>query len=227
MAENETLSLVLRFNHQPPPRTTLGREMTRSLQCMAPFGDRLIEAVTGRALPCDRGGVADYLTLRGPEGALWARVVTNSEQEMNPDSRVLLSAARDGFGMRRAALDWRLTEMDYRTMQRSTLALARYVAEAKLGRMRVYDWLLAEDPVAPRPSDGNGHGGSWHHMGATRMADDPRRGVVDRNCRVHGIRNLYIGGSSVFASVGYVNPTYTITQLALRLGDHLGRELHS
>ena len=227
MAENETLSLVLRFNHQPPPRTTLGREVTRSLQCAAPFGDRLAAAVNGRAMSCDRGGVSDFLALSGAEHGLWARVVTNCEQEMNPDSRVLLMAARDGFGMRRVALDWRLTEMDYRTMQRSTLALARHVAEHGLGRMRVYDWLLAKDPVAPTPRDGNGHAGSWHHMGTTRMADDPRRGVVDRNCRVHGTRNLHVGGSSVFSSVGYANPTYTVTQLALRLGDHLGRELQS
>ena len=51
--------------------------------------------------------------------------------------------------------------------------------------------------------------------------------MVDRDCRVHGIGNLYIGGSSVFATSGYVNPTYTIVQLALRLGDHLGQELHT
>jgi choline dehydrogenase-like flavoprotein len=53
------------------------------------------------------------------------------------------------------------------------------------------------------------------------MSDDPKTGVVDRNCRVHGLANLYIGGSSVFASGGFQNPTYTIVQLALRLGDHL------
>ena len=53
------------------------------------------------------------------------------------------------------------------------------------------------------------------------MAKDPSQGVVDADCRVHGVSNLYIGGSSVFASPGYANPTYTIVQLALRLGDHL------
>jgi choline dehydrogenase-like flavoprotein len=53
------------------------------------------------------------------------------------------------------------------------------------------------------------------------MSDDPRQGVVDRNCRVHGISNLYLGGSSVFATTGHANPTYTIVQLALRLADHL------
>ena len=59
-------------------------------------------------------------------------------------------------------------------------------------------------------------------MCATRMSDRPREGVVDADCKVHGVSNLYIGGSSVFSSSGYANPTYTIVQLALRLGDHLG-----
>ena len=67
---------------------------------------------------------------------------------------------------------------------------------------------------------------SWHHMCTTRMSADPALGVVDRDCRVHGMENLYIGGSSVFASASFVNPTYTIVQLALRLGDHLAEELH-
>ena len=55
--------------------------------------------------------------------------------------------------------------------------------------------------------------------------DDPRFGVVDRNCRVHGMANLYVAGSSVFGTPSYCNPTFTIVQLALRLGDHLGDTL--
>ena len=62
-------------------------------------------------------------------------------------------------------------------------------------------------------------------MCTTRMSDDPTQGVVDRDCRVHGIANLYIGGSSVFATPGFQNPTYTIVQLALRLGDHLAETM--
>jgi choline dehydrogenase-like flavoprotein len=57
------------------------------------------------------------------------------------------------------------------------------------------------------------------------MHDDPRFGVVDRNCRVHGIVNLFIAGSSVFPTAGYANPTLTIVALSLRLADHLTRVL--
>ena len=79
----------------------------------------------------------------------------------------------------------------------------------------------------PKLESNMGEIGSYRHMCTTRMSDDPKTGVVDRDCRVHGIGNLYIGGSSVFATSGYVNPTYTNVQLALRLGDHLGQELHT
>jgi choline dehydrogenase-like flavoprotein len=58
-------------------------------------------------------------------------------------------------------------------------------------------------------------------MGTTRMAADPKQGVVDANGRVHGIGNLLIAGSSVFPSCGAVNPTYTIVALAIRMADHI------
>jgi choline dehydrogenase-like flavoprotein len=62
-----------------------------------------------------------------------------------------------------------------------------------------------------------------HHMGTTRMGDDPRKSVVDRNCRTHDVPNLYLSGSSVYVTGGVANPTLTIAALALRLGDYLGK----
>jgi choline dehydrogenase-like flavoprotein len=67
--------------------------------------------------------------------------------------------------------------------------------------------------------------GARHHMGTTRMHADPRRGVVDADCRVHGIANLYVAGSSVFPTSGAANPTLTIVALALRLAGHLQNRL--
>ena len=57
--------------------------------------------------------------------------------------------------------------------------------------------------------------------------DDPATSVVDANSRVHGMENLYVAGSSVFATAGQCTPTTTITALSLRLGDHLGRTVAS
>ena len=63
--------------------------------------------------------------------------------------------------------------------------------------------------------------GGYHHMGTTRMADDPKRGVTDHQGRVHGFGNLYVAGSSLFPTGGWANPTLTIVALALRTADHL------
>ena len=71
------------------------------------------------------------------------------------------------------------------------------------------------------------HYGSYgyHHMGATRMSATPTQGVVDANCKLHGLENLYIASSSVFPTGGAANPTLTISALALRLSLHLTQTL--
>jgi choline dehydrogenase-like flavoprotein len=152
-------------------------------------------------------------------------LVVYAEQSLNPDSRVLLTQQRDAFGLRRIALDWRLTDMDFRTWRAAVVELGRQMIATDIGRARLADWLQPDVPVLPGVNQDAT--GGHHHMGTTRMSDDPRRGVVDRNCRVHGVDNLYIGGSSVFATGGFANPTYTIVQLSLRLADHLHDRLRT
>ena len=117
-------------------------------------------------------------------------------------------------------IDWQLNELDKRTLRQSALQAGSIMAGNDLGRIRLPQWLLDPDPLPPGLSIDEVAG--YHHMGTTRMADSPRRGVVDRNQRVFGIANLYVGGSSVFATSGHVNPTFTIVQMSLRLADHLG-----
>jgi choline dehydrogenase-like flavoprotein len=68
--------------------------------------------------------------------------------------------------------------------------------------------------------------GTWHHMGTTRMHDSSRQGVVDRNCRIHGMSNMHIAGSSVFPTAGANFPTFTLVALALRLSDRIAAELN-
>ncbi len=106
-------------------------------------------------------------------------------------------------------------------MERSTGALtarsvALELARLGLGRVRLADWLYAADWTTEMED-------TFHHTGTTRMADEPTRGVVDRNCRLHSVSNVYVAGSSVFPTSGHANPTLTIVALALRLADHLKR----
>jgi choline dehydrogenase-like flavoprotein len=140
--------------------------------------------------------------------------------EPDPQSRVTLIDSVDALGMRKVQLDWRLPENFELQMQRAHELLAQDLGRTGQGRLRIESSATGHDPMK---NLNNGH----HHMGTTRMHNDPRRGVVDANCRVHGIGNLFIGGSSVFPTYACDDPTMTIVALALRLSDHLKSALSS
>lgn len=145
----------------------------------------------------------------------------STEQIPNPKSRVLLGDDKDRFGLRRSALDWQPTEFDKNSMRNCAMELGRYFAREGYGRVKLRDWLLTEDASLPTDRFGEHYVGGFHHMGTTRMAESAKDGIVDKDCRVFGHDNFYIAGSSVFRTAGQANPTFTIVQLALRLGDHL------
>ncbi|MEN8174346.1 MAG: GMC family oxidoreductase [Pseudomonadota bacterium] len=135
------------------------------------------------------------------------------EQTPNPESRVTLSTQTDTLGLRRARLDWRLAEQDRRSVVEHMRSFAYEFGALGLGRIRL---LVEDDGQWPDIVSGGSH-----HMGTTRMSHDPKTGVVDANCRVHGMSNLYVAGSSVFPTCGSANPTLTLVALAMRLADHL------
>jgi choline dehydrogenase-like flavoprotein len=144
----------------------------------------------------------------------YIRLSTRIDQAPNPDSRVTLGAERDALGLRRAELHWQLSPLDKYSVRRTLEILGAELGRAGLGRLQIQ----MDDDNTTWPKDTVG---GWHHMGTTRMSDDPKRGVVDRNCQVHGISNLFIAGSSVFPTAGSGTPTMMLVSLALRLGDHL------
>lgn len=135
-----------------------------------------------------------------------------SEEVPNRDSRITLSDQTDALGQPRARLDWRYAQQDWDSLSGSAAGFARALGAQGLGRLC---WPIESDAIVAglRPSR--------HHMGTTRMATDPAQGVVDIDCRVHDTPNLYVAGSSVFPTSGLVNPTLTLTALAIRLADHL------
>jgi choline dehydrogenase-like flavoprotein len=140
------------------------------------------------------------------------------EQEPDPDNRVfLVQGESDPFGLARAGVCWSLGERDRQTMIAMHRILCRELQRAGIGEL--HSPLLHNGFEFPAFQDAS------HHMGTTRMGTDPRSSVVDPECRVHELDNLFVAGSSVFPTSGYANPTATIAALAVRLADHLKARL--
>ncbi|UCD61028.1 MAG: GMC family oxidoreductase [Flavobacteriaceae bacterium] len=142
---------------------------------------------------------------------------TRMEQAPNRNSRVTLSNEKDALGVPRPQLHWELTDLDKYSIRKFYHILGTQMGKAGIGRVRLEEFLWDEkDNSMP-----DRLGGGWHHMGTTRMSEDPNKGVVDANCKVHGISNLFIAGSGCFSTAGAPNPTLTLVALSLRLSDHL------
>jgi choline dehydrogenase-like flavoprotein len=138
------------------------------------------------------------------------------EQLPNPNSRVTLIESYDQFGLKRLGLNWAITEGDSRTIRRLAINAAKEMAEKNVARLQLMPYILNDNQDMPI----SGHA---HQMGTTRMSISPHYGVVDPNCRVHGMKNLYLAGGSIFPTGGGTNPTLTIVMLALRLAEHLSK----
>ncbi len=144
-----------------------------------------------------------------------ATVLMRVDPEANPNSTVRLSQNRDALGLRKARLTWQLSERERRTLAEAPRHLALAIGAAGFGSCRMHAALPGYADVFARGAT-YGH----HHYGTTRMAEDASRGVVDPQCRVHGIANLWVAGASVMPDcAGF--PTLPALALALRLARRL------
>jgi choline dehydrogenase-like flavoprotein len=139
------------------------------------------------------------------------------EQSPEVSNRVCPSARRDKFGRAEVELAWKWSDLDLRSLETSVDLFGRAVEAAGLGEFEPYPW----DEDGPNVTSTNG---SFHPMGTTRMSEDPKRGVVDVDLRLHGTQNLFVLGSSIFPTGGYATPAFTVIALSIRLGDLLKRE---
>jgi len=155
------------------------------------------------------------------ESPTWGLMV-RAEQAPDPHSRVVLGEDRDALGRQRAVLHWEVQDQNWDSVIRAASLANAELTERHGAKSRIlirrdapWPWSPAGPAFSPRPTWGN------HHMGTTRMHDDPALGVVDRDCRVHGTANLFVAGSSTFPTSSFANPTITIVALAIRLAAHI------
>jgi len=240
LVEADTIRRLSRHVQQGPVAgksgVSLSRQHRRSERLLrhvlytGEFGD--IETMRGRIqrfesvfdveldllLPRDEQVIA-LLQALTPDQRLVTACYLECEQAPSPESRVTLTAERDALGVPRVEVDWRLGELEHETLRRASEIYAEILGRSGLGHLQVARWLReAEGDWSSNVVSG------YHHMGTTRMASSPDRGVVDPDCRVFGIPNLFVAGSSVFPTVGCQAPTLTLVALSLRLARHLATD---
>jgi choline dehydrogenase-like flavoprotein len=143
-------------------------------------------------------------------------LVCGMELAPDPYRQLTLGSERDALGMPRLKLSMHVAESHFAHYRATMKELGRQLLAAHIGMIRLNqsthaDWLSVMD---------------WgnHHMGTTRMHNDPRQGVVDADSKVHGIGNLFVAGSSVFPTYGSSNPTLNLVALTLRLAAYLRKQ---
>ncbi len=77
------------------------------------------------------------------------------------------------------------------------------------------------DQVRPPSDDISMFGKNIHECGTARMGVDPKASVVDANCRVHNVRNVFVSDGAVFATQSCYEPTLTIMAISSRAGEHI------
>jgi choline dehydrogenase-like flavoprotein len=104
--------------------------------------------------------------------------------------------------MPKAVVDWRVGGQERDSLQRFSALLAADWSRAGLGTLE----LAGEPDFGARDMLGAARD-IYHHMGAARMSDDPRAGVVDRDLKCHDLDNLYLASTAAFPAGGIANPT--------------------
>lgn len=140
----------------------------------------------------------------------------HSEHAPDPHSRVRLSGERDALGLPRVVVDLRFSAIDASSVIEAHALLDAWLRRKAIGRLDYFD--APEERmsrVLEQASDG------FHQIGLTRMSSSPGQGIVDVNCKVHDVDNLFVAGSAVFPTSGSANPTFLAVAMAVRLAEHL------
>ncbi len=198
--ENAIGNIGLRFQVNEYPHDS--KELLKDLLCIAPDYAKKIAALGNKKIDCTN--IKFFSS--------W-EVKPNDENYINLDESNI-----DKLGIPRVKVNVNLNENTKKTVKIFVEEVGKFLIDKELGRVAIRNFFYSDKYIWPK----DGYGGS-HEMGGTKMGVSTKDSVVDKNLKVHGIENLYILGSSVFPTCGHANPTLTICQLALRLGNYLNK----
>ncbi|MFU8816324.1 MAG: GMC oxidoreductase [Pseudomonadales bacterium] len=217
---NEMLSYYVNFNVVYADEAIYRSLSYLRSSLFEPFSPRIWQAMTGVMSDLVAAGriTQEELGLRSRKIG-YLQLHHRIEQAPNPSSRITLIDERDALGLPKVNLHWDITDLELHSFKRGQDLVVQELSALGIGR-------FAPEPMTEERvrSQLRGH---YHHMGTTRMSGSATSGVVNGDCRVHEVANLYVAGSSTFPTAGRSGPTLTIIALALRLADHLATRVRA
>ncbi len=147
-------------------------------------------------------------------------VISRLEQQPLYGNKVYLSKTKNKYGNFFPQINWQLSDQDYKTLKINYETINKNFNIEDIGKIKASNFIETIDKEIKKDVFAVGH-----HMGTTRMSENSLNGVVDKNLKVHNIKNLFVAGSSTFPTGGFINPTMTIVALSLRLGNHINELL--
>ena len=211
LIENQLLNHCLRFdspfNHRATRIFDYIKNLLGSLPITRSGKGALVETLANLGVSVYK--VIDNIGTSGRSGKTLA-VRAYFDQSASAENRIQLSDRKSQSGLPLAAIDWRFNEDDWGNAEKFLSIFSDQLRANDLGEF-----------LYKRPGPGEFTAIHSHFMGGTRIGSTSDDSVVDNNLNVHGIRNLYVSGPSVFPSHGYANPFYTIAAFSLRLSDHI------
>ena len=199
ISEKKILSAAIYMNAKED--TKIYKEVIKDILCVAPeYGKKIARMVFGKDLKC-------------------GNIFTVIEDEPNENNKIVLDKEKDEFGIPMVKLFYKKSRYVLKTAKLFLEEFGNLCRKNDLGRIAIADNIYN--------LEGFENISVSHHIGGTRMGLDKFDSVVNRDLKMHDINNLYISGSSSFATSGYSNPTFTIIQLAIRLAEKINERLHT
>lgn len=138
----------------------------------------------------------------------------HAEHAPSLSSFVNLSDNMDKLGVYKLDVNLHYSDLDVDSVIKGHDLIDKWLRKNNYGKL-IYHCNDLNKSIYEQASDG------YHQIGTTRMSDNLKEGVVDSNCKVFGLKNLFICSSSVFPTSGQANPTFSIVALAIRVANFL------
>ena len=148
-----------------------------------------------------------------------SKVSFNIQSEQVPlrESRITIDPSeKDASGLPKVILDWKVGSEELPSIREFSMLSDQALHGVGMARLHLDKKLENLEPGFLDMLRDN-----YHHVGGARMGESEEDGVVDKNLRVFGTKNLYVAGAATFRTASNANTTFTALAFVTRLVDYI------